>query len=554
MMDEASYRSDLIQCRLQSKIRGLNQSAKWASELLFSLPRSSTPVTASDICLNHDAICEPDYAMGKDCFDCAEYDRCAYFCRNSTSREGRFLHYYARYMAAEKKSLDMMVDTNPFTSSAPHDNITSLYTEIRSELNNSLINGQLTDGYLLYVYGITLLKLDLIEDAISALAHSVHFEPLNWASWQQLAVIIADRTQLEQLDLPTHWFKKIFLGAVYLELQLNEEAMALYTSLLDTFKDSNYLKSQMANVKHNLRHVDQAIDLFDTIRESDPFRLDAWDIYSNLLYVKDMRSKLSSLAHAAKNIDPFRVESCFCIANFYSLRGQHKKAADYFSRVLQLNPRHISAWTLMGHEYMEIKNTGGAIMSYRSAIECNKKDYRAWYGLGQTYEILKMPAYSLYYYSIARSLRPDDSRMIIAMGETLEKLERHSEAIKCYWKAGGIALVKLAALYEKLGEKDKAAAAYSDFVAQTGNMSNLEGNPDLPNAYKFLANYYLSKKDFKMAHNAAQQCQQYAETRDEGKRILKEIAGLVKTGANPASSSFAFKQISIDNESIQLQF
>lgn len=408
-------------------------------------------------------------------------------------------------------------------------------------MNNMLINGQLTDGYLLYVYGITLLKLDLVDEAIDALAMSVRFEPLCWVSWHQLAVIVDSKTQLEELDLPTHWFKKLFLGVAYLELQLNEEALAIYTSLSETFKNSSYIKCQMANARNNLRNVDMAIDLFDSIRESDPFRIDSWDTYSHALFVKDLRPKLSSLAHAANNIDPFRVETCICIANFYSLRGQHQKAAVYFSRSLQLNPRHISSWTLMGHEYMELKNTGGAIMSYRSAIECNKKDYRAWYGLGQAYEILKMPAYSLYYYSVARALRPYDVSIIMAMGETLERLQRTSEAIKCYWKAGGPALFKLGQLYVSKDEEDKAAAAYSDYITHVSTTGNSAPNADLASAYKFLAEYYFKRKDLKAAHNAAQQCQQYAETRDAGKRILKEISELIKSGSFKAAFITGFE-------------
>lgn len=391
------------------------------------------------------------------------------------------------------------------------------------------VSGELKeDSYLLYVYAIVLLKLDLTREAVEALTLSVNVEPLNWSSWNQLAVIIEDKPHLDSLDLPPHWFKKFFLGTVFLELQMNEEALLLYSSLLQIFQNCDYIKTQMAIARHNLREVDVAIDLFESIRESDPNRLDAMDIYSNLLYVKDMRPKLSSLAHAANNIDPYRVETCCCIANFYSLRGQHNRAADYFSRALQLNPRHISAWTLMGHEYMEIKNTGAAIQAYRSAIECNKRDYRAWYGLGQTYEILKMPSYCLFYYSVARCLRPNDSRMIIATGETLEKLERKSDAIKCYWKAGGTALYKLASLYENSNEKDKAAAAFSDFINRAASLPDADSNPDLSHAYKFLANYYLTKNKLKLAHSAAQKCQGYPETREEGKNILKQIAALTK--------------------------
>ncbi|RWS02168.1 cell division cycle protein 23-like isoform X1 [Dinothrombium tinctorium] len=535
-MDEETIRSDLIHCYYESTIRGLKQSAKWCAELLHSLPpkcpSSSIVAEASPL-----LITASDYLLAKSCYDLGEYERCAHFTKHSTSRDSRFLYYYSRYMSAEKKRLDLMAEMNTNTSSATSstDNSMNLFNELRNELQNLHDKGSLEDGFILYVYAIVLLKLDLNSDALKILEKSIRLEPLNWASWHQLALIIEDKAQLDSLQLPTHWFKKLFLGAAYLELQLNEEALLLYYAILDTFKDCNYIYSQMAIAKHNLRDVDGAIELFKTIRTLDPARLDAMDIYSNLLYVKDKRAELSSLAHAANSIDPFRVETCCCIANFYSLRSQHTKAVVYFSRALQLNPRHLSAWTLMGHEYMEMKNTGAAIQSYRSAIKCNKRDYRAWYGLGQTYEILKMPSYCLYYYSVARCLRPNDSRMMIATGETLEKLDRNMDALKCYWKAGGMALVKLAALYERLGERDKAAAAYNDFINRStvpSGMDNIQSSvnsSDIAHAYKFLAHYYLQKNELTSAYNAAQRTIQFAETRDEGKSILKQIITAAKT-------------------------
>lgn len=551
-MDEENIRIDLIQCYHQSSIRGLKQSAKWAAELLHSLaaqPLNQSAVNTSgiggrsfnDSALSHVSVptCDPDYFLAKSCFDLFEYDRAAHFTKNATTRESRFLYYYSRYMSSDKKRLDLAAETtssatnNSTTSSTTMDVSLNLFSVLRNELSKLYTADDISDeSYLLYVYAIVLLKLDLTLDATEVLSKSVKADPLNWASWHQLALIVNDQAQMDSLELPTHWFKKFFLGIFYLEMQLNEEALTLYNNLLETFKGCNMITCQLAIAKHNLRDVDGAIEHFQAILKSDPMRLDSMDIFSNLLYVKDMGADLSSLAHAANTVEPFRVETCCCIANFYSLRGQHAKAVTYFARALQLNPRHISAWTLMGHEYMELKNTGAAIQAYRSAIKCNKRDYRAWYGLGQTYEILKMPSYCLYYYTVARSLRPNDSRMVIATGETLEKLERNQDALKCYWKAGGVALVKLAALYEKMGEKDKAAAAYSDFISRSaannedlGQVSN--HMQELAHAYKYIANYYSFKGDYHLANAAAQKCIEFPETRDEGKQILKNLSSKV---------------------------
>jgi anaphase-promoting complex subunit 8 len=522
----AQLRSDLIRSRFRCKLRGLNQAAKWASEMFSSLPPPDERHAAR---LDPGGPCPTisEYLLAKDYFDIDEYDRAAYHAQGSSCPEARFLHYYAQYLAAEKRRLDLMTDLHNCSLDAGGQ--LSLFCDLRKVLQKLKSSERLyDDGFLFYVYGLVLIKLDLVTEALEALETAITLEPLNWSAWHELASIVSDKATLDRLSLPDHWFKHFFNAAVYLELQLNEEALTIYNQLLSTFGSSNYIKTQVAIIKHNLRNVDGAIQLFTEIRQSDPCRLDSMDIFSNLLYVKAMRPELCSLAHSANHIDPFRVETCCCVANYYSLRGQHNKAIQYFNRALQLKPDHLSAWTLMGHEYMEMKNTGAAIQSYRSALKCNKRDYRAWYGLGQTYEILKMPSYCLYYYSVARSLRPNDSRMIIASGETLEKLERYTEALKCYWKAG--ALFKLANLYEKLGDKQKAAAAYNDFVYQQTDPCKdpLFQQSNLAHAHKFLANYYLGKSNYKLAHRSAQSCVQFTETREEGKNILKQISSLTK--------------------------
>jgi len=65
----------------------------------------------------------------------------------------------------------------------------------------------------------------------------------------------------------------------------------------------------------------------------------------------------------------------------------------------------------------------------------DKNCYRAWYGLGQLHEIMKQPSNALFYYKKAHKCRPDDSRMLIALGVMFSKLDRKSDAEKCFKKA-----------------------------------------------------------------------------------------------------------------------
>ena len=83
-------------------------------------------------------------------------------------------------------------------------------------------------------------------------------------------------------------------------------------------------------------------------------------------------------------------------------------------------------------------------------------------------------------------MRPSDSRMLVALGESYEKLEKTSDAMKCFWKAhcvgdieGGIALLRLARLYDKTGDVEQAAAAWfteaESFFASSSVLPPLRG-------------------------------------------------------------------------------
>ena len=72
--------------------------------------------------------------------------------------------------------------------------------------------------------------------------------------------------------------------------------------------------------------------------------------YSNILYVKECRAELSTLARTAVRHAKYRPETCCIIGNYYSLKAQHEKAVLYFRRALKLDHSYLSAWTRMGHE------------------------------------------------------------------------------------------------------------------------------------------------------------------------------------------------------------
>ncbi|KAL4712786.1 hypothetical protein ACJJTC_011856 [Scirpophaga incertulas] len=520
-IDITQVRIDIRNGIRECNDRGLTQSAKWLAELNFALKDNKIPQENPRDPYSDEIIIEEReaYTLAKCYFDCQEFDRAAHYLENCCSAKCVFLLRYSQYMSSEKKRLDNSIDSG---------NENSEWTQVLLDLLSFFkVNRNNLDGYLLYLEGIVLKKLDLRSQAVTVLQAAVAAVPTLWAAWLELAGLSNEYEALDSLQLPDHWMVHFFAAHAFVELKLSEQALDAYTNLMAAgFQKSTYITAQMAIAHHDRRDVDSSLDLFRDLLQNDPFRLDNWDVYSHLLYLKERRMELANLAQRAVSIDKYRVETCCVIGNYYSLRSEHQKAVMYFQRALSLDPQYLSAWILMGHEFIELQNSNAAIQCYRKAIDVNRNDYRAWNGLGQAYEILGLNGYCIYYYSRAAQLKPDDSRMLVSLGEAYEKMDKIPNALKCYYKAHstgdieGMALFKLAKLYEKCNMPNSAAAAYT---AATQDAASA-GSRELPPALRYIAQYYLRFSLLDHAAYYAYKCLEHESTKEAGKNILKTIS------------------------------
>lgn len=208
--------------------------------------------------------------------------------------------------------------------------------------------------------------------------------PLLWSAWLELAQLVNHKNAKAAVfdRLRDHWAKNFYLESFFLDGLRAQESIDLNTSLFKVFKDSVYIMNQVAHASYISQNYDVAVDWFQRLLRLDPYRYENLDLYSNILYIKELYGELAHLAYTVFQNDKYRPESCCVIGNYYSLRGDHQKSALYFMRAIKLDKKFISAWTLMGHEYLEMKNTSAAIESYRTAVDTDPTDFRAWYGLG----------------------------------------------------------------------------------------------------------------------------------------------------------------------------
>lgn len=466
-------RTELWTCHILSEQRCLRKACEWTEDLLYALPEEGEKKVLTklddelnDVTKNFD----PHYEHAKACFELQEFDRAAHIIRDKLDDDKtRFLHYFAKYKAAEKKRVDLM---NEVSATLPKKAF-SKFNELRDSIERSM-NQREPDGWLLYVYGLVLLKFKLHEAAKNTFVEAIKLTPINWSAWYIFTTLLSTKEQLYHYsELPNHLFKVFFWFIARFELDVPRAWVTfggkhIYNFMDKFFKGSLFIKTLTANSLGYQSSYEEAIELYNQVRTEDPYRVDAMEVFSNLLFVRKMKDQLAKLAYDIERVDSLTPEANSCIANSYSAREQHTKAILYFTRALRLNPDHLNSWTLIGHEYLEMKSIDKASQAYHNAISINKKDCRAWLGLGNTFETIMgspnvvNPCYErcLYYYSQVGKYRPNDHIMFIAMGSIFEKMDETNLAIYCIKRAGNEGLCKLVKLYEANGMREEADEAH----------------------------------------------------------------------------------------------
>ncbi|KAI8581599.1 hypothetical protein K450DRAFT_232089 [Umbelopsis ramanniana AG] len=538
---------DLQKAILDCSERCLYISMKWAAELLdgidydkleASKDSSDNNQRYEDCRLLDSSLTELEnnkYLYARALFEVRQFDNAAFVLAQFTAPKLRFLRLYAKYLAGEKRKEEQSQDImGPMDdSSADNTELTAIFDEL-----DPLYENRELDAFCLYLYGVVLRKRKANQKATEVLLESVKEYPYFWSAWMELATMVDTRKMFQDLQavldqtFPKHIMKDLFLA--HMALQLHQPA-DLFRSLMEpisaSFPRSTYIKSQWATLRYDLLEYNEAEELFDELRNMNPYRLDDMDIFSNLLFVKDSKEKLSVLAHQSERIDKYRPETCCIIANYYSVKSEIAKSIEYFKKALKLNRNYHLAWTLLGHDYMEMKNSNAAIECYRRAINLNHKDFRAWYGLGQTYEILKLPYYAIYYYEKSAELRPHDPRMWVALGNCFESLDRDNQARDCYKRASlcenadkETAWLRLARVFQKTGNLDAAATYYKQVLELDEQDRHLNESEEIGDALLFLAKYEMNRFRYREASDYAKIAADFPYPyNEEAKALLEEL-------------------------------
>ena len=173
-----SMKTEILEKAAECQQRGLTHSFKWLSEILYALRSHGPSNPTAKVTIEQEVEV---YYMAKSYFDLKEYDRCAFFTESQSSPLVKFLHHYSKYLAGEKQRLDGQTDIIVSNSLSNLDYL----KDLRSELNKMYIENSM-DGYILYLYGLVLKKLNLKSEARRILVEAVWKEPCLWSGKRAL--------------------------------------------------------------------------------------------------------------------------------------------------------------------------------------------------------------------------------------------------------------------------------------------------------------------------------------------------------------------------------
>lgn len=547
-MEKQAIRLQLRSSLRALSLRGMKRSANFCAELLQNFSpetENKEPPAETEERLSDAYLCAKCY------FDNQEYDRCARtFQRNGMppSAERKldfFMWAFSTYLAGEKQKEEAIREGNP---QAVNETIQNLVDNLQGVSSR--------DSFADWLLGVCLKERGGASvKAKAALIRSVSSFPFNWSAWLDLFQLCPSLQVFQDVlsAVPDSWPRRFFNVHGLIELQNENDALneGLVGRNSEMFPRSPFALGQKAMVFYGMTDYERAHKLFDELTKMDPFRLTNVDAFSNLLFVMEARAELSHLAHQVFRVDKYRAESCCVVGNYYALKRQHERAVTYFKRALRSNRNFHSALILLGHEFIELRNFPAALEVYRQAVEVNPSDYRAWYGLGQAYELNRMFYYSLHYFNKAKALKPYDPRIWCALGGAYENIDMIQLAIKCFERAEanddkeGIAVIKLAKLFEKSKDKVQAAKYYMKYLGRRKReglpmvrLSLLEAEeedvemdnkgsmpkPEDQEALKYLVIYFRDEGRLDEAQACVERLQVIVGSHDpETQALLKEI-------------------------------
>jgi tetratricopeptide (TPR) repeat protein len=191
------------------------------------------------------------------------------------------------------------------------------------------------------------------------------------------------------------------------------------------------------------------------------------------------RSKSQTVSAADFYDRPGRNKSLFDRAERLLDKRKYREAASLLNEVVETDPADFQAWTELGTAHLMGGDMAEAEKAYRRAIQERPTFALALLNLGRVLITQGRYAESIDPLRGATEARPDSADAHFLLGDTYLKLKQGSkavphlnEALRLDPQGKAEAHLRLAALYDAAGLKDRAAKEYQQFLAKRPDYSD----------------------------------------------------------------------------------
>jgi len=209
-----------------------------------------------------------------------------------------------------------------------------------------------------------------------------------------------------------------------------KEALKYFSMLPNSHYNTGWVLSNVGRCYFEMNNYYDAEKTFDKLLEIEPYRLEALEIYSTVLWHQKKEKKLSWLVQHATDINPMSPFTFTVQGNYYSLLKEHKTALKCFQNASRANPFFSYAFTLSGHECFANDSLDEAMNCYRKALTIDLRHYNAWYGLGKVYLRQQKHPQAEYHFTRALNINPKSPILYSYLAMTLHSNNQLNEALK----------------------------------------------------------------------------------------------------------------------------
>lgn len=147
---------------------------------------------------------------------------------------------------------------------------------------------------------------------------------------------------------------------------------------------------------------------------------------------------------------------------------KYDEALDFLNRLVAADAKDFQAWTELGTVHLMRNNAEEAEKAYRRAIQERPTFMLAFLNLGRLFSVQKKYEAAIDPLEQALKLSPTSAEVNFMLGEAYLQIKKGSKAVPYLTEAAKLgkadAHLRLAALYNAVGLKDKAALEYEQFL------------------------------------------------------------------------------------------